>query len=266
MSFIIDPYRYASCPAEALAFIAAAGITDATQKQAICTLVSDLQTYGIWTKMKAIYPFVGGTSSTHKWNLKDPRDLNAAFRLVFFGGGSHGTGGWTPNGTNGYADSFLTPNTSLTFNSTHMSYYSRTSTSNSGVDDFGAFNNVDRIQRLIIKAGGATDNIVDMNSTSQRALGIVTNPSGFFIANRENSTSLKSIKNNTLLGINTNTNTGTLPSISMYLSALNNNGSAVNYSARQCSFASIGDGLTDTEAANFYTAVQKYQTTLGRQV
>jgi hypothetical protein len=28
----------------------------------------------------------------------------------------------------------------------------------------------------------------------------------------------------------------------------------------------LGDGLTDTEAANFYTAVQTYQTTLGRNV
>jgi hypothetical protein len=38
------------------------------------------------------------------------------------------------------------------------------------------------------------------------------------------------------------------------------------YYANQFAFASIGDGLTNTEAANFYTAVQAYQTTLSRQV
>jgi hypothetical protein len=38
------------------------------------------------------------------------------------------------------------------------------------------------------------------------------------------------------------------------------------YSTKECAFASIGDGLTDTEAGNLYTAVQAYQTTLGRQV
>ena len=38
------------------------------------------------------------------------------------------------------------------------------------------------------------------------------------------------------------------------------------YSAKECAFASIGDGLTDTEAANFYTAVQTFQTTLSRNV
>jgi hypothetical protein len=52
----------------------------------------------------------------------------------------------------------------------------------------------------------------------------------------------------------------------MYISALNNNGSTVNFSGRECAFASIGDGLNDTEAANLYTAVQNYQITLNRQV
>jgi hypothetical protein len=52
----------------------------------------------------------------------------------------------------------------------------------------------------------------------------------------------------------------------MPIGALNNDGLMQNWSNRQYSFASIGDGLTDTEAANFYTAVQAFQTTLGRQV
>ena len=67
--------------ADAQAFITAAGITDSTQQSAIDTLVKQLKGYGIWSKMKAVYPFVGGTATTHKYNLKDPRDLNAAFRL-----------------------------------------------------------------------------------------------------------------------------------------------------------------------------------------
>jgi len=66
---------------DALAFLTAAGITDATITAAIDTLVLDLKGYGIWTKMKAIYPFVGGTATTHKYNLKDPVD--AMQRLEF---------------------------------------------------------------------------------------------------------------------------------------------------------------------------------------
>jgi hypothetical protein len=41
---------------------------------------------------------------------------------------------------------------------------------------------------------------------------------------------------------------------------------AHEFSTRQCAFSSIGDGLTDTQASNFYTAVQAFQTTLSRNV
>jgi hypothetical protein len=71
---------------DVLAFVAASGVTDNTQKSAVNTLVTSLKEYSVWTKLNAIYPFVGGTATTHKWNLKDPRDLDAAYRLEFFGG------------------------------------------------------------------------------------------------------------------------------------------------------------------------------------
>ena len=57
--------------ADAAAFLAAAGITDATITSAINTLVIDMKDDGLWSKMDAIYPFVGGTATTHKFNLKN---------------------------------------------------------------------------------------------------------------------------------------------------------------------------------------------------
>jgi hypothetical protein len=70
---------------EAKAFIQAAGLIDENQMKAVGTLVFDLKNYNLWDKMKAIYPFIGGTANTHKFNLKDPRDINAAYRLAFTG-------------------------------------------------------------------------------------------------------------------------------------------------------------------------------------
>ena len=64
----------------------------------------------------------------------------------------------------------------------------------------------------------------------------------------------------------TTTNAGTRPNIPLFIGAANTTGGAVAFSNFQTAFASIGDGLTDTQAANFYTAVQAFQTTLGRQV
>ena len=86
-------YSFASCPIEAVNFLSAAGITDATITNAICTLVKDLKDAGIYSKFKALYPIVGGTATTHKYNLIDPQDTDAAFRLQFNGGWVHSSNG-----------------------------------------------------------------------------------------------------------------------------------------------------------------------------
>ena len=88
-----------SLDVDAQAFITATGITDATQITAVNNLVLGLKGNNIWTKMKAIYPMVGGTATTHKFNLKNPLDTDAAFRLVFSGGWTHSANGALPNGT-----------------------------------------------------------------------------------------------------------------------------------------------------------------------
>ena len=252
---------------DAQAFLTAAGITDATITAAIDTLVLDLKGYGLWTKMKAIYPFVGGTATTHKYNLKDPQDTNAAFRLVFAGGWTHSANGAQPNGTNAYADTFLIPSIVLSQNNTHLSYYSRTnSLTNSAEIGFVAAGN-DRLLMNIYFSGSYNSD--QYNLLTGRVSTPNTNTIGFYNANRTSASSHKAYKNGNQVG---STNTGSSGSIliingKIYLSADNNtSGIASNFSNKQCAFSSIGDGLTDTEAANYYTAVQLFQTTLGRQV
>jgi hypothetical protein len=140
MSFLVNPYSYATgCDADAVAFLAAAGITDATITSAICTLVTTMKADGTWAKCNAIYPMVGGTATTHKFNLKNPVDTNAAFRLSFVGGWTHSANGALPNGTNAYANTFLTPSTTLTLLNTHLSFYSRTSAIGNNQRDLAAF-------------------------------------------------------------------------------------------------------------------------------
>jgi hypothetical protein len=85
----------------AQAFLNAAVITDVTQANAINTLVIGLKADGLWTPMQALYPFVGGTATQHKYNLKDPRDLDDAYRIDFSGGEIHNSNGVIFNGING---------------------------------------------------------------------------------------------------------------------------------------------------------------------
>jgi hypothetical protein len=254
----------ASFDADALSFITAASITDNTQKTAINTLVTDLKIYNIWTKMKAIYPFVGGTASTHKWNLKDPRDLDAAYRLVFNGGGTHTSTGYKGNGSNGYANTFISPSSTLTANNIHFSYYNRTNGSEERYDIGATLSSPTRSIVAALSWYDASANRVFFSISSNEKDIVNTDPRKFFIANKTTAGSLSGFINTTKTTYAVTDST--LPTIPMFINARNVNGANDLASSKECAFASIGDGLTDTDAANFYTAVQTFQTTLGRNV
>lgn len=249
------------------AFIKAAGITDSTQQTAIKTLVNDLNGYGLWSKMKAIYPMVGGTASTHKFNLKDPRDLDAAFRLVFNGGWTHSSTGAAPNGTNAYADTKLNPSTALTNNNYHLTHYSRTQKTTGGEVDLGAISPSPIMISLSQYYQGAGKAFVagDYN-TSVIINSAATNTRGFQVNTRTSQTSAKMFFNNTQIGSTlTLSNPNPLPLVNISVGS-NYGTTAYEFSAKENAFCSIGDGLTDTDASNLYTIIQNYQTILSRNI
>jgi hypothetical protein len=246
--------------ADAQAFITAAAITDVTQQNAINTLVLALKGYSIWTKFKAIYPIVGGTASSHKYNLKDPRDLNAAFRLTFATGVTHSSTGMISNGTSGYADTYFNPFANASLNSHHLSYYSRTNVNLTQVEIGALSGSAQDI--LEIRTAGTTYFII--NQTAPYATVADTDSRAFYLGNRTASNVVNGWKNGVKVATATTSSTA-LINLNIYLLAYNN-GIPALYSTKQCAFASIGDGLTDTDAANFYTAVQAFNTTLSRNV
>jgi hypothetical protein len=251
----------------ASAFLTATGITDPTIQGAINSLCVDLKTYGVWSKMKAIYPFVGGTATTHKFNLKDSRDLDAAFRLAFNGGWTHNSNGVTPNGVNAFANTFLNTSTNLIKTSVNLSVYSRTNSNLGNAYEIGNSSNL----------AGTLDPtfLITRYSTNLSYIGIAdasfstsiasTDSRGFFSGGTNGSTTQKLFKNGSLIKTGT-AGAGSLANQSLYISGSNNAGNLSTASNKQLAFATIGDGLTDDDSANLYYSVQKFQTTLGRQV
>jgi hypothetical protein len=253
---------------DAQAFLNAAVIEDVTQANAINNLVIGLKADGLWTKMKAIYPIVGGTAASHKFNLKDPRDLNAAFRLTFATGWTHSATGMTPNGSSAFANTNLIESSVLTFNNIHLSVYSRTNSDGNFCDlgsikGFG-FNNV--LSGVYPKSSNVfITRINDENPGISNTISSL----GHFISNRISSTELRSRQNGVLKQITVNSVINSQITNSYYIGALNGTGYGLGplaYSNRECAFASIGDGLTDTDATNLYTRVNTYQTALSRNV
>jgi hypothetical protein len=260
---IINPYIYSvatSYDPDAQLFITATGISG-TNATATNQLVLDLKSANIWSKMKCIYPFVGNTSATQKYNLKDARDLDAAYRLAFQGGGTHSANGYQPNGTNGYADTFLTPSTTLSLNNSHLSLYNRTNTT--------SFFNATKIDGTL-STQTAMAIVVTTTDYGSRFMddtyGSVLSPNalGFYVGNRTLSTQKKYYKNGALGGT-FNVNSIILPDNILRIGVVVGNGYIV-YSSGQCAFASIGDGLTDAEALAFYNAVNTFQVSLTRNV
>jgi len=244
---------------------AAGGTLSATEQLAIDTLVKQMKSDGIWTKMKAIYPMVGASAAACAQNLK-----SSSFTGTFTATGwTFASTGVTPNGTNAFMNTNLIPDNSLTINNTHLSFYSRTNTV-SGVD-IGTNDNATTFLPLFkfVVRNSSNEFIALQYSflTGEILTATNTDSRGFYEISRISNISSKAFKNGSSIVSSTTPNSQTrMSKFSLYIGASNNNGVAQEFSNHQCAFASIGDGLTDPEASNLYTTVQAFQTTLSRQV
>lgn len=269
---------------DVLAFIAASGITDNTQKSAVNTLVTSLKGYSLWSNLNAIYPFVGGTASTHKWNLKDPRDLNAAYRLSFSGGWTHSSNGITGNASNTYADTFFS---NFTTPVRALGVYTRNTTATTNgvyIGQMETLNTTDPEGTQAFSEVMIQDNGAQMSSDISQGpnTGFVnnTNKSGFYTISSGSLTSQTSTYKNGTLNSTTSVTpvANSLVDRAITIGALRSvsstdgifdpgSDSIVQYTNQNIAFAFIGTTfLSAAQMSNLYTAVQAYQTTLGRQV
>lgn len=235
---------------DAQAFITASGITSTTQKNAINNLVIGLKADSLWTPIKALYPFVGGTASTHKWNLKDPRDLDAAYRIIWNGTITHNSNGI--NGT-GYGNTFLVPSTVLTTNSACMFLWFTTADSTSqycGATGSGS------APYLILRGAFGTDAYANTDSFSFT----LSNPStGFVGVSRTGATTTIKIVGSTTETMTTASTSA--PGVNMYVNQANGFSGSLNGS--QGAYG-IADGLSSAQLVNLQSRLATYQTALGR--
>jgi len=237
----------------ATAFLTAANITDSTQSIAITNLVADLKGYGIWDKMKVIYPFVGqpGVSSSFEVNLKNPN----TFRGTFVGSWSFEISGVQATAGGAYLDTNLNWNTETELNNSSFGCYWNTFNSN------GAYYGVYNATSSAMGRSNATNADFRLNSAGyyQVPCGL-----GFHSMTRSGVSTFAYYLNGTLRTGNVeNMNSASKPNLNFYFNGVNGLGSS---GLSKHALAYISENLTSIDAANFYTAVQKFQTTLGRQV
>jgi hypothetical protein len=248
---------------DAGAFINATGI-GGIEAVAVNNLVNELKSSGLWSLMFAIYPMVGGTAFTHQFNLVNPQNTNAAYRLSFAGGWTHNSSGAKPDGLGGtYADTFAVPNTLFTTTNGSFSYYSFTN--NAAADDVemgandGAATTGETIAALRFSDGNQYAFFGQVGGSG----GASGNSSGYFITNR--TAAVEGWKNGTRV-VNTGTTVTTITARSLYLGAQNNGTTTYRNSSRGCCFAHIGRSLPTGGPQNLNTIVNNFQRTLQRNV
>ena len=249
-----------TCPVEALKFIDSSGITDQTQKDAICTLVKQLQDSSLWTKIDAVYPYVGSSSLSCKWNLKNPVNSDTAFRLTFSGGWTFSSTGALPNGVNAYANTYWNSVANAGTTNASMGVYLRNNTADGGKCDIGFLRSSPTATcGLFPRFGNEYYAAINNNGYTSIAN---TNSSGFYAV------SVLTLDNIVMHRNGTNT-AKVLPSTSsgnlnVFIGARNLDGSPVLYSDREHMIDFLGDGLTGAELIKLYNIFTTFKTAVGR--
>lgn len=235
-------------------------ITSTADKNAINTFYLGLKSDGIYTKIKAMYLPIWSSATSNKWNLVNPLDTNGAYRLTFSTGWTHASTGMTPNGTSAYADSYIS--TSVTgLNTGHLSYYSRTNSTITGIE-MGALKNSPNSYTELSARYSTSGSAVRYNNGGVPIYYANSDSRGMYVGNRTASNVLKLFINGTNVQSLTTASSATTTN-TIYLGAINNSLVAGLFSNRQCSFSSIGTGLTDTEAINLSSRVNTLMTYFG---
>jgi hypothetical protein len=245
----------------------AGGALSYTEVSATETLVADMKSAGVWTAMKAVYPMVGGgTGSTAAREAACAQNLkSSSFTGTFSSGWTFASTGVTPDGFSAYMDTAFNnqANWTSTLNGS-MGFVSRTNESSS-VCDMGAGNITSGANSSTIFAGFLGTYYGGLNCTTVAPGASNTSTIGFFATSRISSSDYSIYKRgSSIINLTTTDSIGTNPNQNIYLGAGNNGGSASRFSNKEFNFCFIGDGLTQTEVDNYWTALQTFNSTLSR--
>ena len=243
------------------------------QVKAIDELVIDLKAANIWTKFKAIYPFVGGSACAHKFNLKDPRDLDAAFRLTFQISSTliniqHNEKGIykTTLESSPFTETYLNPFIHLLQDSTHMSVYTQ-----GRHDGVNAVNECDLgiilTPRMALWANRSGSYLADhYDTTGGRLIFTTTAQKGFFLDVKNAANSRFAIVNKTVAATKTTATTTIRPDGTIRIGGYTTGNGVGEPTMRIHSTITIGNGLTQTEGQTLNTIIEAYNEKLGRKV
>lgn len=238
------------------AWITATGETDTIILSALNNFETEITAIGL-SKFYYLYPMVGGTSTKHSYNFIN----TAQYPITWFGGVTHNSNGYTPNGTTGYGNTTFNPLTvGITKTDFGVTMYSRTASiagnqSHVGATDGGSS------QILLLELSGSW--AVAAYDTSGFSWVDGTTRKGMFTIVRDGATSQKFYKNGTFDRSASTTTTANINN-PIFLGARNSGGTASLFSASNIALQVCHKALSAADLAALNTANTNFQTALGR--
>ena len=224
-------------------------------------IVTNLKSTGVWYKCKAIYGMVGGTASAHKWNWKDMRDLDAAYRLTYSGTITHSNlNGMKGDGITGWADTKLKLESNIsTTGFVSFGFFTNSSTAGALDFDIGAGNNFGLSSYSYI-ASRPSNQFFGSSYIGAPYTSVINTPfvKGLyqFTQNGNSESFINGLKINGSLSTTTNY----IVNVNYALMALNESSSIQNFSAKTHGFDFFSSPLTDAESNKLFQIINFSQT------
>lgn len=252
-----DVYRWAfsRVPAQS-GTVSAASITKNN------ALVTALFQFGLRSKITRLQTYAGSFAALGAPLIKDFGAGNDGINGFVSGDYSETTG--LTGGTSKYIGTGFNPSSIPNTNSWHMGAYVRTG-SDASTHLMGVQTGVGDTALLVSFAG--TSYWDSWNSSTGRCSTADSAGTGLYIGTRTTSSASNLYKNGTSIA-STAGAVGTPPNADLVVHAFNDSGASgiISFTARTVALYTMGSGLSATDVANYYKAVQAYQTAMGRQV
>jgi hypothetical protein len=250
------------------AVVAAGGTVDATITTATNTLFTSLKSAGLYTKVKAMYPIVGGVAAAHAVEGKNP---GGPFNLIFNGTFTHGASGFTGIGGTPYAETNYIPLTQHPGGTMTMGMFTNTNGANfSDYYMMGAFSASNRFlgwDYNEVSTGAIDFTGKYLNNTTTTTIDVGTTANSLGMVQIGGNGTTKTFTHN-LNGVDSSASAAqdgsTLPAVEIYLSSLNLSGSPYHSQGSRAAFAYMSDYLTLSEMNNIAAINNAFQTALGR--
>lgn len=262
---------------DASLFFNVAGITSSMERNAVNSLVVGLKSNNLWNKIQVIYPFVGGTANTCKYNLKNPTGSTLTYYNYVTPSSASFTfnnqGVYPISGSQGWIDSGIS-NQSISMSNSHFGIYVTQNTrySSSTANDRFYFGPVAGNYAIALYYGINGDEGVlyqtgQMLDSPNFVTASVPDMRGFLLGSRISSTSGSLYLNGALIGQNLGDNPNSVQppfSQSIVIGQRDGNPQIDNYNYNAFNYITWGTALTTAEAQTYNSLIFKLNWELNR--